>query len=200
MLNWIQRVRFIIVLVTATVSATLAGQLHWVGNGTGNGRFWDKTANWSLTQGGAGGAGVPTASDDVFVDGGGALQINTTAACLSYNQSVSGGTKDFINNATLTVGTGGFTISGGALTITTTNNVITVAGDWTQTGGTFSEGTGLVVLNGTSVQTVSGTSQFTNLTVNNSAGVNLSPDVTVTGALTLTSDRKSTRLNSSHRL
>lgn len=38
---------------------------HWVGatNGT-----WNSTANWSATQGGAGGASVPTTGDNVFIN------------------------------------------------------------------------------------------------------------------------------------
>jgi hypothetical protein len=37
---------------------------YWVG-GTGD---WEDAANWSLTSGGAGGAGIPTILDDVFFD------------------------------------------------------------------------------------------------------------------------------------
>ncbi len=192
MSTMIQRTLFVAVLLVGTVGATLATQLHWVGTGTGNGRFWDKTANWSLTQGGAGGAGVPTASDDVFIDGGGDLQINTTAVCRSFTQSFTSGAKGFLNNATLTVGTGGFTISGGAMSITTTGNSIAVAGNWTQTGGSFTQGTATVTLNGTSAQTVTGTTSFVTLTVNNAAGVTLAQNDTVTTSLTLTSGAVST--------
>lgn len=39
---------------------------YWIGTGTGN---WSDTANWSTTQGGAGGASVPTASDIAYVYG-----------------------------------------------------------------------------------------------------------------------------------
>src|SRR6266853_3709580 len=183
-----------------------SGQRHWVGNGTGNGRFWDKTANWSLTQGGAGGAAVPTASDDVLIDGGGAMQNNTLAVCLSFNQSVNTGTKDFTNNSTLTVGSGGFILSGGTLSLTATNNTITVSGNitinggtldlsgtsplvnaggnWTLSSGSFTSSTGTVVFNGTGAQTVSGSTTFGNLTVNNSNGVTLNSPVTVNGTLT----------------
>src|ERR1041384_5559829 len=118
----IQRTLFFALFTLLSVSVSLAAGLHWVGTGGGNGRFWDKTANWSLTQGGTGNAGVPTAADDVFIDGGGDLQINTLAVCRSFTQSFTSGAKGFLNNATLTVGVGGFTISGGAMSITTTGN------------------------------------------------------------------------------
>src|SRR5258706_6012322 len=159
------------------VVESMAAQRHWVGAGTGSGQQWNKTANWSATQGGSGGAGVPTASDDVFIDGGGDLTINTNAVCLSYNQSLSTGTKDFSNNSTLSVGAGGFTITAGTLTMSGTNNsmsvsgnvtisgagltvngttpTLTVTGNWIQTGGTVTSTTGVVTFNGTGVQTVS---------------------------------------------
>ena len=40
---------------------------YWVGTDLN----WHDANNWSLTSGGAGGAGIPTASDDVFFDGNG---------------------------------------------------------------------------------------------------------------------------------
>src|ERR1043166_5027851 len=102
---------FVSVLFLTLVATVSAGQRHWAGSGSGNGRFWDRAANWSVTQGGAGGAGVAEAADDAFNDGGGALQVNTNAVCLSFTQSSALGTKDFINNATLTVGAGDWPFS-----------------------------------------------------------------------------------------
>src|SRR5258706_13781483 len=134
----LQRVLLASALFLTFVATLPAGQRHWVGTGTGNGRFWDKPANWSLTQGGAGGAGVPRAADDAFNDGGGALQVNTNAVCLSFTQSSSLGQKDFINNATMTVGAGGIALLGGQLGSTTSGNVVTVAGNWNGHRGTFS--------------------------------------------------------------
>ena len=192
----LQRVLVASALLFTFVAGLSAGQRHWVGSGSGNGRFWDRAANWSLTQGGAGGAGVPTAADDAFNDGGGALQVNTNAVCLSFTQSSALGTKDFINNATLTVGAGGLALLGGQLGSTTSGNVVTVAGNWTENGGTFSPGTMLVVLNGTTAQTVTTSSSFGALTVNSSGGVTLASNLTVTGALTLTSGVVSTGASS----
>src|ERR1041384_5132036 len=192
MSRMLQRVIVVVVLIAGASAASMAAGLHWVGTGGGNGRFWDKTANWSLTQGGTGNAGVPTAADDVFIDGGGDLQINTLAVCRSFTQSFTSGAKGFLNNATLTVGVGGFTISGGAMSITTTGNTVSVAGDWTVSGGTFSQGSAAVILNGTSNQNVTGTTSFVTLEVNNAAGVTLAQNDTVTTALTLTSGAVST--------
>ena len=58
---------------------------YWVG-GTGN---WSNTARWSETSGGAGGASVPTAADNVIFDTGSAsdnytVTIDTAATCLDF--------------------------------------------------------------------------------------------------------------------
>src|ERR1051325_2022053 len=174
----LQRVLVASALLFTFVAGLSAGQRHWGGSGSGNGRVWDRAAHWRLTQGGGGGAGVPTAADDAFNDGGGALQVNTNAVCLSFTQSSALGTKDFINNATLTVGAGGLTLLGGQLGSTTSGNVVTVAGNWTENGVTFSPGTMLVVFNGTVNQTVTSSSTFGDLTVNSSGGVTLASNAT----------------------
>lgn len=69
---------------------------YWVG---GNGT-WDNvtTTNWSLTSGGAGGAGVPTSADDVVVDSssgslGNTITIFTGAEAKSL--TYTGGVMDF---------------------------------------------------------------------------------------------------------
>jgi hypothetical protein len=64
---------------------------------------------------------------------------------------------------------------------------INVGGNWTN-NGTFTPNGNTVNFNGTSAQTIGGTSNnnFNNLTINNAAGVNLGSSQTVNGALTLT--------------
>jgi len=159
---------------------------HWVGTGLGMGRFWDRAGNWSATQGGPGGAGVPTVLDDVYIDGGGRTEINTTAVCLSFTQSDSGHETDFKSPGTLTVGAGGFSVTNGTF-YCDMSNVVAVAGPWSVTAGTFLAGTGTVVLNGSSAQSVATNADFFNLTLNNAAGFTLSSDVTVANTLILSS-------------
>jgi len=48
-----------------TILSAGSKDYYWVG-GTGN---WNDASKWSLTSGGAGGAGIPTAIDNVFFDG-----------------------------------------------------------------------------------------------------------------------------------
>jgi hypothetical protein len=78
-------------------------------------------------------------------------------------------------------------IDSGATLAATAASTINVSGSWTN-NGTFTANTGTVNFNGGSAQTIGGSSTTTlnNLTVNNAAGVNLSSNATVGGALTLT--------------
>lgn len=93
---------------------------YWVG-GTGS---WTaaNTANWSATSNGAGGASVPTAADDVFVNassGGGTLTIATNVA-LAKSLDFTGFTGNLVLNQ-------GFTLSGG-LTLGASMGTITGGG------------------------------------------------------------------------
>ena len=76
------------------------------------------------------------------------------------------------NNAILTV-TGSFTISANTQFKAHNSNNLTVGGNWTN-NGIFTSGTGAVILNGASKQTLSGTmtgsSGFYNLTITNNSG------------------------------
>jgi hypothetical protein len=78
---------------------------------------------------------------------------------------------------------GDFEISGGSLDVTATPYNITVGGNWTNSGGTFEERTGLVTLTGDniSVQTQAG-DEFFDLTISNAAAnIALNSDITVNG-------------------
>lgn len=93
---------------------------HWVG-GTGS---WTaaNTANWSTSPGGAGGASVPTAADDVFISassGGGTLTIATNVA-LAKSLDFTGFTGNLVLGQ-------GFTLSGG-LTLGASMGTITGGG------------------------------------------------------------------------
>jgi hypothetical protein len=85
---------------------------YWVG-GTGT---WNATAGtkWSTTSNGAGGAAVPTASDDVFLNGASGavtVTISGTRVCRSLNCTGFTGTLD--GGGALNIGT----TSGGGLTL-----------------------------------------------------------------------------------
>ena len=83
---------------------------YWVGTGT-----WDTTSttNWSATNGGAGGASVPTIADDVFftslsgsmTTGSGFLNAQSIT-CTGYSGTWSGTSALFIIHGSLTLATG----------------------------------------------------------------------------------------------
>lgn len=76
--------------------------------------------------------------------------------------------------------------SGSNLDVNTTNNQITVRGNFTNSGS-FNARKGLVFLNGTVAQSIGGTSitDFYNLTLNNNAGANITNAENLIGTLTL---------------
>ena len=110
----------------------------WVG-GTGT---WDSvtTTNWSLTSGGAGGAGVPTSADTATFNassGAGAVSINTDAVCLDLTASAVGATTTFtsISTGPTVYGTVNF---GASATLTTAGTYFNITLGATATGKTFS--------------------------------------------------------------
>jgi len=132
---------------------------------------------------------------DVFTQTGGTITFqggNRTWTNAGTFTS-TGGTVVF-NDATATVITGAgswdfnnVTINSGK-TLTATNPTnINVAGNWTNSGGTFNEGTKRVTFNGTSDQTITGAETFYDLTVNKSSGkIILASNVTASNSLTMT--------------
>ena len=131
----------------------------WVG-GTGT---WDATttANWSATSGGAGGASVPGAADDVTIN---TASITVTT---NYNVSVISVT---INASAATLSLGGTLTCSGAITLTagtfTTNNFNVTASQIVSTSGTrtLNLGSSTITLSGTVAFNLVGT--LTGLTIN----------------------------------
>ena len=86
---------------------------HWVG-GTDN---WNGTAGtkWATTSGGAGGAAVPTASDDVFFDansGANTITISGSRVCKSLTTTGFTGTMAGVSTPQLTI-SGNITLGSG---------------------------------------------------------------------------------------
>src|SRR6185437_10454659 len=105
---------------------------YWVSSSSSN---WNKSANWSLSSGGAGGAGVPGVGDIANFDSNGLGNCSIDAAA-----NVAG-----INVAALYTGT--ISQNNNAITVGTSNAIFS--------GGTFSGGNGALNFNGTF--TLSGT-------------------------------------------
>ena len=109
---------------------------YWRG-GTGT---WNTTSttNWSATSGGAGGASVPTASDNVIFDQAATYNVTMTGALVCLSITVSAGTVSFLTGTTPTLAVSGSMsliagtvwTSTGAITFnaTTTGKTITTGG------------------------------------------------------------------------
>jgi hypothetical protein len=147
--------------------------------------FTNNTANSDSSGGGDGGA--------IFISAGTITSLN---ACTFDSNVANAGTGDGIRQTggaitgagTLNVNGGdSISISGG--TFTSTPGTLNITGNLLNNGGTFTHNSGSVVCNGSSAQTIGGTTAmtFNNFTVNNAAGVNLAGNATVAGTLTLTS-------------
>lgn len=131
---------------------------------------------------------------------GGTLQFgNASTTTATDNFRMLGGTNSapaitIVDNATsvpsLTLSTG--LTANGDVTINTGTSLlangqaIAVKGNWTN-NGTFTSGTQTTTFNGSSLQTITGATSFSSVTVNNTgAGLSLASGVTVGGVLTLT--------------
>ena len=86
----------ILALVLLT-SSTRAADRYAVANGN-----WSATATWSATSGGAAGATVPVAGDNVFI-GGFTVTVTGTAACSAVTFTGTSGTLTVNSGITLTV-------------------------------------------------------------------------------------------------
>lgn len=101
------------------------------------------------------------------------------------NLSIRAGTAQ-MTNTDLTLN-GSLTVAAGAILDNTTNNrSVSIMGNWTN-NGTFNAGTGAVSFNGTTGQSLNGSTTFNSLTVNKTGNLTLSGTATTTvnAALTL---------------
>ncbi len=176
--------------VTNNGDVTLALDLVGQGDGTNN---WTNASGSTLMVGGAlltdGTLYASASGNTVDYNGTGAQNIKLPNGSDYHSLSVSGsGTKTA--PATLDIA-GSVALNGTAVLDVATNNAdLTVAGDWTNAGGTFTEGTRTVTLDGSLVQTITGSETFYNLTINNSVNdedaITVANDVNISGVLTMT--------------
>jgi hypothetical protein len=141
------------------------------------------------------------AGGTLAVAGSAGVVLNHAAGSLSFGQKTfnsgtgtlrSGGTS--IYNLTLSGATDladalavGNTLSlpAGTLDVTASNFGVTVTGNWSNAGGTFTARNGTVTLNGTSQTLVAGASPFYNLTLTNTTTTVNTDALTVTGTLSI---------------
>jgi len=155
---------------------------YWVNNGAAN--QWHDANNWSLTSGGAGGAGIPTAVDDVFFDGNGHVLCWPTSDIACNNMSLLVTMTEMLLIDASAVINGDFSIAAGYFGPTGgPDHTIEFKGNWLNTGGTFAVGTGI----GKDPECIfSGTAKTYNL---NQSGAATFQNVLVSGEVTFSGTR-----------
>ncbi|MFH1320318.1 MAG: T9SS type A sorting domain-containing protein [Bacteroidota bacterium] len=170
---------------TVTFDNTAAGQI--INGSAASQTFYDV----SLTNNGrilsTGGSTTTVTVNDLNLSATAGTFTSPATMNVDGNFSMSAGT--YTGNTTTNI-TGSFTVSGGTFTAGTNTNI---KGALSYDGGTFTPGSNTITLNGTSDQTIGGTSSwpnFNDLTINNTSGsgseITLNKPITVDGTLTLT--------------
>ena len=196
--------RMVLVLMMCLCCTVCRATRYWVGASTDK---WNLSANWASSSGGAGGAGIPTATDSVVFDGN-----SNARSCQTFSSGMvckaltvtSGFTQTFQVNTTLfvsgsvTFGAGSWTLSGsssltmnGSGTLTTNGRtvpftmtfaaaVIALADNLVCSANISFSGSTSVTMSGAFAMSCVG---FSNVTT--SATVTLSGNVSASGLVTL---------------
>lgn len=147
------------------------------------------------------GTGTMRSNTNTFPAGDFTTFVSSAGGTIEYVAPMTMNNRSTYNNVSI-IGTGSVTItntdivlngdmtisSGATLNNAANNRNITLAKNWSNSGS-FSPGTGTVIFNGSTGQTISRTTSFNNITISKSGGnVTLSgtATTTVTGTLTLT--------------
>ncbi|MDD3875634.1 MAG: T9SS type A sorting domain-containing protein [Bacteroidales bacterium] len=125
------------------------------------------------------------------------IRISSTAPIYNFIINTDGGLPSAYIISNLTV-KNNITVSGGGFSVSATNLTVNIGGDWNYSGGAPVIG-GTINFNGNTKQNIIGNSitNFYNLTINNSHGIELSGsvDASVRNLLTLTSGVLKTNSN-----
>ncbi len=148
------------------------------------------------------GTGILQTATNTFPAGNYNAFVSSTGGTIQYVAPMTMNNRNTYNNlsstgaGTLTMTStdltlnGGLTIGAGVTLDNSVNNKnITLSGGWTNSGGTFSAGTGTVTFANTSAQNITGSTTFNNLSMASSANVTLTGTgpTTVNGILSLSS-------------
>ncbi len=191
--------------------ANAQSDYYWVGNGVDN--LWGNPSNWSISSGGAGGAGIPSDADNVIFDN---LSLNDCDVDVDFsidNFTIDGyaGTIKFLMPSTMTVngafsmnsGTfdgegnvGGTGVSAidlevfGAFSITSSANFITPSGFLTlrgsiASGGTFTSNIGTTTIFMTAGKTLPGGWTFNDLEISTEQTSGSARTLTISDTITV---------------
>ncbi len=169
-------------------------------------RNWSNTANWSASSGGVGGVSIPTTIDTAVFDNNGKgnciLDITTSVAKLNITAFYTANILQTTND--MSVGAGGALLKGGTLVggtgnmnfadiiiagtnFSANNSLLSITGNFTFSGGSYTHNNGTILFNGSSFQQISNPSGglLHHLTINNAAGVSLGNHLSCDGNVTL---------------
>jgi hypothetical protein len=149
------------------------GDYLWNGNTSSDG---SEASNWYVLNNNVYSIAsvAPTSSTEVFV-----INFNDASTCVSNTNSANIPASGSFTSGNIYLGSNASITLGSSSTLNVTGNFIN--------DGTFTPGTGTVIMNGGTAQTIGGASAttFNNLTINNGAGVSLNRAVDVNGTLNL---------------
>ncbi len=183
----------------------LTGDLDFTGAGAGSEIVTAPdtgSVTWTLSGNADFTGGTYTKGTETLVMNGTTKTLTSNSNSLN-NFEVSAGSVTMSGTTTVA---GNLTISGGTLTAPS-SGALNIAGNWNNSGGTFTDNSSTVTFNGSSQQTaqgtMTGTSDFNNLTITNSSGsdpdsspsVIFSAAATVSGTFTATTASTKIRFN-----
>ncbi len=179
------------------------GSYHWI---AATNSTWNSAANWSLTAGGNGGAGVPSSGDAVYFDnvrdGNCAIDTNldffSIQVAAGYSGAISQGSQSvsISHNANFTDGLfqggnaaitieGDLTVAGSSFT--STSGTLDLKKNFVLTNGSFIHNNGTLQFSGTGTQRITSSSAlaFNHLNVINTTGLINESNSTLAGVLNL---------------
>jgi hypothetical protein len=135
--------------------------------------------------------GATPGYDNLILSGSGTKTMPGTSMNISGNFTLAG-TATANAGAALTIV--GNVLLGAGTTFNGSTFTHNVAGNWTNSGGTFTPGSSTIIFNGTSPQTITGATTFNNLTASGTANVTLGGGAlyTASGALQVNNTAKLT--------
>jgi hypothetical protein len=140
-----------------------ANQLYSITSGN-----WTTPGVWSNVRGGAPISNIPTADDQVFIEGGHTITMNGApglAKALVIGSVAGSGTALFLSASTTNVGTGGITISSNGNLTGSAAGVLTTTGGLIANNSSLSNSNSIIRLQTNSGQTIAGIGTIANLDV-----------------------------------
>ena len=153
-------------------------------------------ANYEFNGANQASTGLPAIVNDLTFSGSGTKTISSTISTINGNFTTAGtASVTAINGITIN----GDVVLGSGTTFNGGSYTHNIKGDWTNTNNGFTANGSTIVFNGAALQTITGTTTFKNLQINNTAGIVLasspSSDITISQSLALANGIITTNVN-----